>query len=356
MSDPAAILRELQPLFQSLARAKVVYYMHVAAICVFIYDHLTTLADEVNTIWPAPCTAGKVFFLIERYLTWPELILTLYMEFGNLEAHVCHGFFTYIVWSVVFAIVVTDMILVLRTWALWGGKRVILVSLAILLVIMTAAFSVIVAAYIKKTVFVRASQLVPSLKGCVIAQSPRRIAFGWMTLTLFELGAAVFALHKRVVLNILSVIVILTLIKGIEQFRLGYTSNLITSLYRDGILYFIYLFVLSLGNMLSIFIAPAEYVVLFAVAQRAFNAILSCRIIIHLQAAPGRDGNRATVSGNGDGLLSTMPVFAETGTQNQPCVVIPAKSQTYGSGGQPSSSRVQAGIRGLRDVPWCARF
>ncbi|EJD32275.1 hypothetical protein AURDEDRAFT_178680 [Auricularia subglabra TFB-10046 SS5] len=168
--------------------------------------------------------------------------------------------------------------------------------------------------YVRNTIFVRASQLVPSLKGCVIAQSPRRIAFGWMTLTLFELGAAVFALRKLVVLNILSVIVILTLIKGIEQFRLGHASNLITSLYRDGILYFIYLFVLSLGNMLSIFIAPSEYVVLFGVAQRAFNAILSCRIIMHLQAALGRGGNRATVSSNGHGLLSTMPVFTETGT------------------------------------------
>ncbi|EJD35189.1 hypothetical protein AURDEDRAFT_175767 [Auricularia subglabra TFB-10046 SS5] len=185
---------------------------------------------------------------------------------------------------------------------------------------LTALF---VVPYVRNTIFVRASQLVPSLKGCVIAQSPRRIAFGWMTLTLFEL-----------------VIVILTLIKGIEQFRLGHASNLITSLYRDGILYFIYLFALSLGNMLSIFIAPSEYVVLFGVAQRAFNAILSCRIIMHLQAALGRGGNRATVSSNGHGLLSTMPVFTETGTLSQTRAVIPGQARMYGFGGQPASSRV----------------
>ncbi|EJD38844.1 hypothetical protein AURDEDRAFT_172163 [Auricularia subglabra TFB-10046 SS5] len=80
MNDPEAILHALQPVFRSLERAKVVYFMHVSATCVFIYDHLTTFSDEVDTIWPTAWTAGKVFFLIERYLAWPELFFTLYTE------------------------------------------------------------------------------------------------------------------------------------------------------------------------------------------------------------------------------------------------------------------------------------
>ncbi|EJD44945.1 hypothetical protein AURDEDRAFT_166132 [Auricularia subglabra TFB-10046 SS5] len=273
MSDPAAILRALQPVFRSLERAKVVYFMHVSATCVFVYDHLTTFSDEVELVWPTAWNAGKIFFLIERYLTWPELLLTIYreshdlVELSDVDPQFCHNMFTYISWSTTFAIIVTDMILVLRTWALWGARRSILAFLVLFLIAVAAADSVIVVYYIDKTVFMRAADAIPVLHGCVIKSSTNRIAIGWIVLTSFEL-----------------VIVVLTLIKGIAHFRTGH-SNLITSLYRDGILYFVYLFALSLCNLLFIYTAPKEYIALFGPMQRAFNAILSCKIIMHLQAA-----------------------------------------------------------------------
>ncbi|EJD35186.1 hypothetical protein AURDEDRAFT_175764 [Auricularia subglabra TFB-10046 SS5] len=297
MSDPASVLQALKPLVESLEHAKVVYYMHVAATCIFIYDHLTTLADEVEIIWPAPWHAGKIFFLIERYLTWPELLLTIYMELADLNSHVCHNIFAYIAWSIALALVVTELILILRTWALWGGRRAVLISLGVLLFVVAIVDGVIVADYIKNTVFIRASAISPTLKGCAIKSSTRRIAIGWILVTVFEL-----------------VIVILTVIKGVEHFRTGHAqSSLIRSLYRDGIIYFVYLFVLSLGNLLCIYIAPSEYVVLFGVTQRAFNAILSCKIILHLQAAARITA--ATLTGND--LVSTMPEFSGTSAGGQ---------------------------------------
>ncbi|EJD44943.1 hypothetical protein AURDEDRAFT_166130 [Auricularia subglabra TFB-10046 SS5] len=161
----------------------------------------------------------------------------------------------------------SSMILILRTWALWGAKRSILFSLALFLVAVATADSVIVASWIKNTVFIRASDAIPVLHGCVIESSTNHVGYGWIVLTSFEL-----------------VIVILTLIKGFEHFRVG-QSNLIMSLYRDGILFFVYLFVLSLCNLLFIFTSPKEYVVMFGPMQRSFNAILSCKIVMHLQAA-----------------------------------------------------------------------
>ncbi|EJD35185.1 hypothetical protein AURDEDRAFT_175763 [Auricularia subglabra TFB-10046 SS5] len=289
MSDPASILKELQPLFQSLERAKVVYYMHVAATCVFVYDHLTTFADEVDTVWPAPWRAGKIFFLVERYVTWPELILTVYMELADIESHACHAVFTYIVCSINLAIVVTEMILILRTWALWGGKQWVLVALALLLVATGAADLTIVADYVRKTVFIRASDISPSLSGCAIKSSTRRIAIGYMIVTAFELA-----------------IVVLTGIRGVQQFRIGHSSNLITSLYRDGFLYFVYLFVISLGNVLCIYLAPFEFVTLIGVLQRSFNAILSCKIIMHLQAA-ARLTSETAVGIDGSTILEFAP-------------------------------------------------
>ncbi|EJD44944.1 hypothetical protein AURDEDRAFT_166131 [Auricularia subglabra TFB-10046 SS5] len=108
MSDPAAILHALQPIFRSLERAKVVYFMHISATCVFIYDHVTTFSDEVELIWPTAWHAGKIFFMIERYLTWPELLLNVYIELADVEPKFCHNAFTVIAWSTTLAIVVTD--------------------------------------------------------------------------------------------------------------------------------------------------------------------------------------------------------------------------------------------------------
>lgn len=59
---------------------------------------------------------------------------------------------------------------------------------------------------------------------------------------------------------------------------------------------------------MCIYIAPSEYVVLFGVTQRAFNAILSCKIILHLQAA----ARISTATAGGGDPVSTMPAFSGT--------------------------------------------
>lgn len=39
-----------------------------------MYDHALTFLDEVELVWPAPWGAGKILFLLTRYMTWPELL------------------------------------------------------------------------------------------------------------------------------------------------------------------------------------------------------------------------------------------------------------------------------------------
>lgn len=265
--DPAAVLKSLQPVFASLHRGQTVHFLHVAAAALFIYDYFTTFAEEVALIWPAQWGSGKILFLLARYITWPELVIVLYIELFDVKPTLCHAIYTYATWSILAGIVISDMILILRTWAIWGANRAILVMLSVLLVAITATNCYIVAYYIRNTVFISANSVVPGVQGCVIISSTRRIGVAWITLTAFEF-----------------VIVLMTVVKGVEHFRKS-SSNLISSLYRDGILYFIYLFSISLTNLVFVYATPAEYIVLLAQLQRAFHAILSCRIILHLRAA-----------------------------------------------------------------------
>ncbi|EJD38837.1 hypothetical protein AURDEDRAFT_172157 [Auricularia subglabra TFB-10046 SS5] len=276
--DPAAVLQRLEPLFASLHRGQTVHFLHVSAACLFIYDYFTTFAEEVALIWPAQWGAGKILFLLARYITWPELVIVLWIELFDVKPKLCHAIYTYATWSILAGITISDMILILRTWAIWGAKRSVLAMLSILLLAITAANCYIVAYYIRNTVFISATSVVPGIQGCVITDSTRRIGVTWISLTAFEF-----------------VIVLMTVVKGVEHFRKG-SSNLISSLYRDGILYFIYLFSISLTNLVFVYATPAEYIVLLAQLQRAFHAILSCRIILHLRSA-ATTRNTATVSG-----------------------------------------------------------
>jgi hypothetical protein len=55
-------------------------------ICIqlLLYDHLLTLPDEVEHVWSAPNTLGKVLFLILRYM------VPIFMLAENISA--CIGF------------------------------------------------------------------------------------------------------------------------------------------------------------------------------------------------------------------------------------------------------------------------
>jgi len=85
-----------------------------------------------------------------------------------------------------------------------------------------------------------------------------------------------------------TVILTLTLVKGLEHFRRA-SSPLVAVLYRDGMLNYVYLFILSAINLAVITSAPGGYTTTLTAMQRVAHAILSGRILLHLrQAATAR--------------------------------------------------------------------
>ncbi|EJD38835.1 hypothetical protein AURDEDRAFT_172155 [Auricularia subglabra TFB-10046 SS5] len=263
MEGPAA----LEQLFASLERGTNVHYLHVSAAFLFIYDYFTTFSDEVDLIWKARCGPGKLLFLVVRYVTWPELLALLYIELFDVSTTVCYGVFKYSAWSLLFGITASEMVLILRTWAIWGARRSTLLLLSLLLLAVTIVNCYIVEYYIEHTTIVRGKGFLPGVTGCILVHSTRRVGVAWICETVFEL-----------------VIVVLTLIKGIEHFKTS-SLSLFPSLYRDGVLYFVFLFTISLVNMTVLFSAAEEYIILLAETQRAFHALLACRIILHLRSA-----------------------------------------------------------------------
>ncbi|KZV86298.1 hypothetical protein EXIGLDRAFT_750161 [Exidia glandulosa HHB12029] len=263
MSDPAA---QLALILGSLTRSQVVRYSNVASACLFMYDYVVTLPDEISLVWPAAWGPGKILFLLARYVTWPEITLAVYQQLSDIPATECHSFFTYFSWSTVWGIGVAEMILMLRTWALWNRKQSILIGLVTLFCAIWAPISYIISVVNAKTTFVASSSFSPALSGCFVTGSTSLISVAWILLTCFDF-----------------VILGLTIIKGLEHFK-HQSSTLLSSLYRDGLLYFVYLFSIALANVIVLYTTPPEFTILLNNFQRVLHAMLSCRIILQLRA------------------------------------------------------------------------
>lgn len=162
-----------------------------------MYDYAVTLPGEIQLVWPAAWGPGKVLFLLARYMTWPEVTLSIYRapppnhpilypvltgaeQVADLPGPKCHAFFTYFACALLsvtltaltphrvdgveylrsgelvrheppLALLMEEVILVLRTWALWSRHRVLLLCLAALFIAIWTAISYIISVVVAKT-------------------------------------------------------------------------------------------------------------------------------------------------------------------------------------------------------------
>lgn len=269
----------------SLENADVVICVEVAAATLFIYDYFTTLSSEVDLVWRDKWGAGKILFLMGRYRIWPELVIILHYGMFKDVPSPCRFTYTYCAWSVLVGVTVGDAILVLRTWAVWGTSRRILFALIILLCATTAINAYYLTRFLRDLTFLPREQQDPAIlkvageNMCAFTAMGREIGISWIAVAGFEL-----------------VIFLLTAIKlkGIAHAYYR-TSRLVSSIYRDGILYFITLSSVSIANVIFIYTQPPEYIILLALMQGTLHSILTCKLILHIRAV-ARDDETLTTS------------------------------------------------------------
>ncbi|EJD38103.1 hypothetical protein AURDEDRAFT_172864 [Auricularia subglabra TFB-10046 SS5] len=130
--------------------------------------------------------------------------------------------------SLLVGVVIADVILVLRTWALWDTSRAVLISLSVLLCAIIAADCYIVQDHLPQTItFFSISEVDPRAAKfsdnsfCLGPAHTTSISIMWVSVAAFEL-----------------VIFVMTAIKGFGHFH-HQRSSLISSIYRDSMLYFV---------------------------------------------------------------------------------------------------------------------
>ncbi|TFY65696.1 hypothetical protein EVG20_g5397 [Dentipellis fragilis] len=208
----------INEMIAALDQVKFATYLDLAASTLLIYDHLITLPNEENIIWGSRWTIAKVVFILDRYSAFVSVGLCVYADLvSNISTATCHALYIVNAWTLVLGFTVSEAILVIRTYAIWEEKKIVGCGLVVLLVAATVAMGVNTQKFMESLEFVSISKTLPHPEGCFATYSDQ------------------IYIYCAIVVAYESIILCLTLIKGIQYFKaVGASSRLITSLYRDG--------------------------------------------------------------------------------------------------------------------------
>ncbi|EGN93844.1 hypothetical protein SERLA73DRAFT_188957, partial [Serpula lacrymans var. lacrymans S7.3] len=249
-----------QSIFETLASN----YTTVAFITILLYDHALTLADEIEFIWKQSMSTGKILFLLNRYI--PEIDLFILMNSYTNEAihseKVCLLWFQIDSWLGIFNVVVIDLIMLLRTWALWRRSRIVLVILSTLLVLCICAAA---GATLYASIAVVHEPSPGNLRPCETGFPRTEILYGlWVAIIVYD-----------------TAIVILLLVKAIPALRLN--VPIIDQLLKDGIQYFVMILFTSIANVIVINAAPPALATMLFTFYRVMTATLGSRMVLNIR-------------------------------------------------------------------------
>ncbi|KIP12202.1 hypothetical protein PHLGIDRAFT_113980 [Phlebiopsis gigantea 11061_1 CR5-6] len=248
------------------ARHQIVRYTSVASMTILVTDWMLLFSEEVKYIWRRKWKFPEGLYLFTRYMPFVNVSISLtYYLSPTISPHTCLINYATGTWLMTVGFAAAELILVWRTYAIWEkSKRIWWIVSVIWTVLLLVNVPIL-------TIFTRSLEFgpppLPQIPGCNLVDASN-IAFGsFLSVLLTEIT-----------------VVVLTVYKGISDVR-NSSSTLVLTLYRDGILYFICLLVMSLGTVLVIVAAPVEFFDLLINLTRVLHASLCCRVILHLRQA-----------------------------------------------------------------------
>ncbi|KAF8995926.1 hypothetical protein BDQ17DRAFT_1412002 [Cyathus striatus] len=201
-----------------LTHMRNVNYLHVASLAILTFDTFLTLDIEINFIWNAPWNIIKVLYLVTKYPTFIDTSLNVLLQFipGASES-TCKTLYQAGTWIILTGMCLAELIMAIRTWAVWGKTMWLGIALLIFFVGTWAAGFTVVGLLSGPYTFVLQDALHPFLKGCLVTGG--RVGFlqiTWVLLFVYD-----------------GVIMLLMLIPAYEVLRGGGQSKLVRVVFRD---------------------------------------------------------------------------------------------------------------------------
>ncbi|KAF9067018.1 hypothetical protein BDP27DRAFT_1226530, partial [Rhodocollybia butyracea] len=118
----------------------------VSSTVLFLYDWMLTLPVELDVVWSEklrPLRLLNVLYVIQRYMPFIDTIGILFagkddvltVNFAKpIEPNTCRILYSIMAWMYLTGVVLSEAVLTMRTWALWGKDIRLTVGLTIFFV------------------------------------------------------------------------------------------------------------------------------------------------------------------------------------------------------------------------------
>ncbi|KAF8131832.1 hypothetical protein EV363DRAFT_1164341 [Boletus edulis] len=114
---------------QSTLESLVLYnYLSVASITVVVYDYSNTISREIEYIWLKPWTWVSTMFVVVRYIGLCWIVTTLIDGSSFVPGPLEVSTVIYLIsgWAFIVFLSATDLMMILRVYAMWNRSRTIL--------------------------------------------------------------------------------------------------------------------------------------------------------------------------------------------------------------------------------------
>jgi len=251
-------------LVQHLNRRKhIADYFYVSSIALLIYEHALSLERERIHIWNSPWTYTKVLYLLSRYLSY--VYSAAINQLGvNVSSGLCRAMIPATLWLIFLAMFLSEVIMCIRTWALWKCDF----RLAFGLSVMMLSFFIVQCVILAKLndSFVIEPAPFDGYRGCFITGAGGLLAYNYIIVLVID--AVLFALVAA---------------SALRAYQLGDAGKLTGVVHRDGIMFYVYLLVLSITNIVIINTLPGDLWEILGLTESILYSVFTSRIILNIR-------------------------------------------------------------------------
>ncbi|KAF9237231.1 hypothetical protein BU15DRAFT_76136 [Melanogaster broomeanus] len=237
------------PEFAELQTSKAsLHYFNGAGIAILVFDYLITIEDEARWVWGREWDTTRLIFTVSRYIPFLGTGLTAYHIPFNSSSAPCLSSLETLAIGIIAAEYSSEVLLVLRTYALWlGDKRLLYGLLAYGAVGICAGF----------VIDLSPKQLLPGAQpqiGCLL-ESRKNVALVYAIFWLYEI--VIFALIAY---------------KSFDASR-GTRSTIVRKIYRDGMFYVLCIVVAGIAILVRTF--SMKYYRISLMANQVFDYLIT---------------------------------------------------------------------------------
>ncbi|KAI0765089.1 hypothetical protein C8Q74DRAFT_1026026 [Fomes fomentarius] len=243
----------------------------VAASTLAALEIIATFSDEVAFIWPGRWSIMKVIFLVNKYSVLLDTTLATTSVLYTEDPRHCEVQFQALAYTYIVGTLLSELILLARTLALWNYHVYVKILIAGGLIELVP---VVVYAVYQALVYTEyPSNDVLKIMGCVPGTQDSDAWPAYACLILGETTIVVLTIIKRYTSD-----------SDFESASNG-TGRLIHTMYRDGSFFYAIVLAVSIMNLLMMLLAPPELISSTQMPLRVVHSALCTRVLLNLRKA-----------------------------------------------------------------------